>query len=257
MRLRLQSRKNHIYTQFYRFPNQYRALTEKILPLMGIEPNCSDSASLKICMFGCCSGDEAYSLSSVLYHYSPNLDYSIHAYDIVEHLIEKAQTASYSGQEVRFGPFVSDEFVDRTFDVLGEAYIVKPALAEPVECKVGDILDSNLVSPMAEQYDLVFAQNMLFHLPRASAPKAFESLYKMLKPNGVLFINGMDTDMRIKLTKSHNLEPIDYLIEEIHEDARLDRGDSWANYYYGRVPFSRSSRNWLRKFCTIYGKTKV
>ena len=98
------------------------------------------------------------------------------------------------------------------------------------------------------------AQNVLFHLPRQRAREAFDNLTALLKPKSALFINGMDTDMRIQLTKKSGLEPLDYLVEEIHEDARVDRGNAWAGSYFGRQPFSRSSRDWLRKYCTIYFK---
>jgi 2-polyprenyl-3-methyl-5-hydroxy-6-metoxy-1,4-benzoquinol methylase len=101
--------------------------------------------------------------------------------------------------------------------------------------------------------DLVFAQNVLFHLPRPIAKRAFEALVDLLRPGGTLFVNGMDTDMRAKLTKQYGLEPITERIAEIHEDARVDRGAHWASSYWGRPPLEKSG-DWVRKYCTIYTK---
>jgi hypothetical protein len=61
--------------------------------------------------------------------------------------------------------------------------------------------------------------------------------------------------MRVSMTKRLKLEPLDFLVEEIHEDASIDRGGGWAGAYWGRRPFSRSSREWLRKYGTIYFRT--
>lgn len=245
-------RTNRVYTQFYRFPHQYRALVEQVLPQMiG-----NTAPPLRILVFGCCSGAEPISLSAVLHRNFPNLDYRIEAYDIVPEVIERAQDPHYSHEEVYQGPFVTEQFVSETFDLADDVYRVKPEILQPITFRVGDMLDTNFITKLG-QADLVFAQNVLFHLPAPNARRAFANLQRLLHPGAALFVNGMDMDMRVHLTKKFHLQPEEYLIEEIHNDARQDRGDAWASAYWGRKPFSRRSREWIREHCTIYRKASV
>jgi chemotaxis methyl-accepting protein methylase len=147
---------------------------------------------------------------------------------------------------------VNDEFVNGLFDSDQTTCRVKPELAAVASFEVGDITDAAYMDRLPRS-DFVFAQNVLFHLPRPVAKVAFKNLVSVLQKGGALFVNGMDTDMRIKLTKQHGLEPVPERIAEIHEDARVDRGTNWANSYWGREPLKMSGE-WVRKYCTIYVK---
>ncbi|WP_346838370.1 CheR family methyltransferase [Microbulbifer sp. SAOS-129_SWC] len=245
-------RKNRVYTQFYRFPHQYQALVERVIP----ELERSGKKSIRIVVFACCSGAEPISLSYILKKHFPQLRYEILAFDIVEDVIERARDPVYSHETVYQGPFVTQAFVEDTFDKVGDEYRVKPEIMQPIKFAVGNMLDLDFIASLGKA-DLVFAQNVLFHLPAADARRAFSYLNTLLTPESVLFINGMDMDMRVKMTKKFSLSPIDYLIEEIHNDARVDRGSGWAGAYWGRKPFSRRSREWMREHCTIYSKART
>ena len=217
---------------------------------MELEPSLSERP-LKIAIFACCSGEEAYSLAYVLRRHFPQLAYEIRGFDLVEHVIPAARAATYTREQVHAGPFVTESFVEELFDVEGDQYRVKPEYRKGITFDVGDMTNPEFVGSL-DRCDLVFAQNVLFHLPPKIAPIAFENIYRLLQPHASMFINGMDGKMRIKLTKKFQLEPVQYLLQEIHEDARIDRGGSWASQYWGREPFSKSSRDWVRKFGTIF-----
>jgi len=250
--VKFKPRTNRVYTQFYRFPNQYRVLAENIIPHLKKKlANKSDAAWLEIIMFACCSGEEAFSLAHVLQTQYPQLRFKIRAFDIVEDVVEKARKPIYTQEQVYQGPFVTDEFVEHVFDHIDGNYHVKAKITDTIEFQVGDMLDEKFIASLGKA-DIVVAQNVLFHLPPPKAREAFKNLNQLLEPESVLFINGMDTDMRVKLTKRFNLEPLEHRIEEIHEDARVDRGSGWAGAYWGRAPFSKASKEWVRKHCTIY-----
>lgn len=249
--LHFQQRQNRVYTQFHRFPSQYRVLTERLLPAMLRRDPSLLHRALNIAVFACCSGEEVVTLSHCLQAQFPDLKLRIRGYDLVEEVVERARAGRYSRQEVYCGPFVTEDFVQGAFDRDGDSFHVKPALREGVSFDVGDITDRAFMTNH-EPYDLVFAQNVLFHLPRPAARAAFHNLTGILRPGGALFISGMDSDMRVQLTKAARLAPVEYLIEEIHQEARVDRGTAWAHQYWGREPFSRHSPNWLRKFSTVF-----
>lgn len=252
LRLHFQPRQNHIYTHFYRFPNQYAVLIENVLPALLARRPATREAPLEVAVFACCSGEEAYSLAYTLTARFPGVPLRIRAYDIVPDLIAQAKAATYVREHVYASPFVTEEFVAGLFDCKDGTCTVKPELAALVSFELGDITDASFMARLP-QSDLTFAQNVLFHLPRPLAKRAFENLVSNLRSGGALFVNGMDTDMRAKLTQRHGLEPVTQRIAEIHEDARVDRGANWADNYWGREPL-KMSRDWVRKYCTIYTK---
>ena len=251
--VRFAPRKNRVYTQFYRFPHQFKALVEKVIPFLRDKNQSSADKPLEIAVFACCTGAEPITFSSVLQQHFPDQALKIRAFDIVDEVVERAKESVFSKDEVYSGPFVSNDFVEQTFDLIDGEYRVKPHISSSISFAVGNMLDSKFMDELGK-FDLVMAQNVLFHLPRPQARDAFANLTKLLKPKAALFINGMDTDMRVELTKKFDLQPLEYLVEEIHEDARVDAGSAWAGRYFGRQPFSRSSKDWLRKYCTIYYK---
>lgn len=241
-------RKNNIYTQFNRFPSQYKVINEQVIPALLKKKSTS---RLRIIMFGCCNGAEAYSLSYSLRSNHPNLDFSIEAYDIVEDLIEEARSGEYSAAQVRGSRFMTSQAIDDMFEMDGDKLTVTPFIAAPITFEAQDITNNQFLSDLP-QADMIFAQNILFHLPRDKAEDAFRNLVNCLAQPGYLFVNGMDTDIRIKLSKELDLEPVTALLEEIHEEARLDRGEDWAYFYWGREPFNPKAKDASRQFGTIF-----
>lgn len=254
--LQFQPRKNRIYSQFDRFPHQHQALIDKVVPvLLDNDPTLAERP-LEIAVFACCTGEEVITLSHRLRAAFPKLKLRIRGYDLVSDVVAHARTGRYSQEQVYSGPFVRDDFVQAVFERDGDEFRVRAALLDGVSFEVGDITDGADVGKHAP-FDLVFAQNVLFHLPRPVARQAFHHLSGAVRPGGALVISGMDADMRIQLTGAAGLIPLEYLVEEIHEDARVDRGATWSYQYWGREPFSRNSPDWLRRYSTIFLKGRA
>jgi chemotaxis methyl-accepting protein methylase len=242
--LRFQPRKSTSYTHFYRFHHQYSVLFERVLPHLAAD-------RLDIVLFGCSTGAEPYSLASLLTSRCPSLDFGIRAFDIEPELIAIARRATYSRRDVYRSPFINEEFVGHTFDVVGTSYRVKDAITSRVDFAVGSVLDAVLIDNLGKA-DLVLAQNVLFHLKPRVARRAFANLVKLLRDKSALFVDGMDTRMRIALTKQFHLEPVNYKVEEVHNDAYINRKNRRVSRYFDREPFSLESNEWLRKYCTVY-----
>ena len=249
--MRIQPRKNSPYTQFYRFHRQYDVIVDRALPFVLEEQDPGSNRSVEVLLFGCSTGAEPYSLASVLMHRMPDLDFHIRAFDLVPELVEQAEIGIYEPAEVYRSPFIDADFVDRTLERDGDHYRIRNAVREKVTFGIGDVLDRDFMASLGTA-DLVFAQNFLFHLKRPAARAAFRNLASLLKARSVLVVNGMDYDMRVDLTKEHSLEPVSYLIEEVHNDAFANAGELWFTRYYGRIPFSTQDADWVRKYSTVF-----
>jgi chemotaxis methyl-accepting protein methylase len=249
-RLVFQPRKNHIYSKFYRFPSQLAAMRDSVLPQVLGTRAVNEDSPLRVVVFASCSGEEVYSLAHFFATHLPGLPVVLHGYELVPELVAQAKSATFTREHVLSCPFVNEELVQSMFDKSGDHLQVKPKLTSVVQFETGDITDAAFMGSLP-QADLVFAQNVLFHLPRPVARRAFGLLKDRVRRHGALFINGMDTDMRESLTRQAGLEPVSDRLEEIHEEARLDRGADWSSNYWGREPLVRTG-DWVRRYATVF-----
>ena len=235
-------------TRFLRSPTQYDALTGPVLDYIFAD---GTEKKLKIACLGCSSGSEAYTISSVLTDKFPNLEFTIHASDIDKELIEKAKNRVYVSEEVTINPFITSEFIEATFDIKDALYIVKPEIAEKIIFSYQDVLDVDLASLGA--FDIVYAQNLMVNMKPALANTAYRNIYKLLKNKSVIFLDGVDLDLRWKVTKESGLTPLDYNLEQIYLEVKDCLGE-WPYWYSGLEPLAHTRKDKVRRYSTIYFK---
>jgi chemotaxis methyl-accepting protein methylase len=249
-----QRRDQSHYTHFLRLPTQFEALAGPVLDFLG--PAREDSTAselLRIAVVGCSIGAEVYTIASTLKNRLPALDFRIDASDIEPAVLEKAQAGRYTQDEVYSHDLIHEAFIQETFDAENGAYTIRKSLAECVSFKVADIFSPDLTK-IVPPADIVFAQNFLFHMHPAKAHEAFDSIARLLKPRSAFFIDGIDLPVRMAATRRNRLEPLDYKIEQIHnENLRLG---GWPWNYWGLEPLSKQKRDWKRRYATIFLRGK-
>ena len=248
--LRIDPRTNSTFTGFFRLPSQFEALTGPVMTFLTRE---RVTSRLRVAVIGCSNGAEAYSIASMLMRQHPGLEFQLDGYDIDAVMCEKARSGRYDASEVLNNHILTAEFVQATFDVGNDAYRVKPNIAARTRFHVADALSPGLAGQVG-QCDIVFAQNFLFHLDRKAAVQAFDNLYSLLRPKAALFIDGMDIDLRRKYTRRRRLMPLDFRIEQIHNEARRARAVGWPYSYWGLEPFMTFAGDWRRRYATIFLK---
>ena len=240
---------SHTYTCFHRSPWQLAALTGPALDYL----RASEDRKLTITVFAGSNGAEAYTIASELLARRPDVEFSITASDLHQEMVDNAVAAVYSLQEISQGLHVPSEFIARTFDKVGDDYVVKPSIRSKVTFVQADLLDPKLQQHFPPA-DIVIAQNVLFHMPPDLARRAFESIVRFLKCRSVLFLDGMELDMRVELTKQARLKPLDFKIREIYEYSRRHIPENWWDIYYGNEPYFPLSRDKRRRYGTIFLK---
>src|SRR5262249_110275 len=248
--LRIDPRNNSTFTGFFRLPSQFEALTGPVTAFLTRE---RPTSRLRVAVIGCSNGAEAYSIASMLMRRHPGLEFQLDGYDINADMCEKARSGRYEASEVLNNHLRTAEFIQATFDVGNDVYRVKPAIAARTAFHVADALRPGLEGDVG-QCDIVFAQNFLFHLDRKPAVQAFENLYRLLKPRAALFIDGMDIDLRCKRTRLRRLTPLDFRIEQIHNEARRARAAGWPYCYWGLEPYMTFAGDWRRRYATVFLK---
>ncbi len=237
----------HTYTSFYRSPAQLNALLGPVLDFLKI----SGTDKLTISVFAGSNGAEAYTIASILSKYKPDLDFDITCSDLHEKTTAKAISASYKLYEITQGQNIPEDFIDYTFNKTGDNYTVKDRIKKHVKFVKADLLDPHLANNFVN-YDIIYLQNVLFHLPAEQAKQAFSHVLPLLKSRSALFIDGMELDMREELTRQHNLQPLKYKVAEIYRYSRKHIPRDWWNYYYGNEPYVFFKKWNTRRYCTIF-----
>ena len=249
--LAIDERTNSGFTGFLRLPTQFEALAGPVVKFL---TGTAMLPTVRIVVMGCSNGAEAYTAASVLTARWPHAELVVDAYDIDARALEKARTACYRADEVFNNKIITAKFVEDTFDVDGNVYRVKERIAARVKFFSANVLNSDLQSRVGK-CDILFAQNFLFHLDRKAAARGFNNLCSLLNPRAAFFIDGMDIDLRRKGVMKHHLLPLDFRIEEIHNEARRARAAGWPYRYWGLEPFMTFTKDWQRRYATIYLKS--
>ncbi|HWI21733.1 MAG TPA: CheR family methyltransferase [Baekduia sp.] len=240
---------SHTYTSFHRSPAQLAALTGPVIDHV----KSSAGATISINVFAGSNGSEAYTIASELLAHRPDIDFSIKASDLQQDMVDMATAAVYTMEEITQGLDVPAEFIDRTFDKLGDSYVVKPSIRSKVTFVQADLLSSALDEQFAPA-DIVIAQNVLFHMPPEMARRAFANIIRFLKPRAALLLEGTELDMRVELTSDAGLQPLDFKVKEIYAYSRRHISQRWWDYYYGNEPYFPFARQRSRRYGTVFLK---
>jgi len=241
---------SHTYTSFYRVPAQLDAFTGPVMDFL-LQGRAAGGAPLTINLFAGSNGAEAYTLASMLRRARPGLGFHIHASDLHEEMVAKADSARYTRDEVLHSEGITPEFVAATFDADGRDFVVKPAVRSHVSFTQANLLDPGIDRRYGPA-DVVVVQNVLFHLNEQQARFAFGNVVRFLKERSALLVDGVDPSLRVELTRAAGLVPLAHRYKEIYDAGRRHVSRAWWRYYFGAEPRSTLARDPVRRYGTIF-----
>lgn len=172
-------------TEFFRESHHFDFI-EKVL--VG-EWRKAQVSQLRFWSAGCSSGEEPYTLVSVLEHadvftFCP--DVKIWATDLDTAVLDKARVGVYpiELQNSIPAPYLRRSFVRGIKEQQGKMKI-KHNLQRHI-----DFQQLNLIQgwPFSEQMDLIFCRNVMIYFDRPTQEQLIERFYQQLKPGGVLML---------------------------------------------------------------------
>ena len=169
-------------TYFFRQPEHFRFLEEKVLPSLNPGP-------LKVWSAGCATGEEAYSLAAFLFQKAacPPDEVDVLATDLSQKHLEVAREGLYGSWSFRG----SGEDQYPVFEKEGaSSFRVRPEVKARVR-----FLAHNLLKPLPEgvgPFDLIFCRNVLVYFTPEAAEEALLHLTGALAPEGLLFLGPTD-----------------------------------------------------------------
>lgn len=186
-------------TYFFRNSEQFRALTEFVLPAIARRRRHVSALSM-----GCASGEEAYTLAIVIREALPVWPVTVTGVDVNPAVLARARRARYSEWSMRATP---EAMRRRWFRSVGKVTAVVPEIRDAVSFVSGNLADDDTSWHVTGGYDIIFCRNVImYHTPHHIAA-AVSKLRDALAPGGFLFLGHAETGYGrvegLKLRHSH------------------------------------------------------
>jgi chemotaxis methyl-accepting protein methylase/mannose-6-phosphate isomerase-like protein (cupin superfamily) len=210
---------------------------------------------LRVAVLACSTGPEAYSVAWTIRSARPDLKLILHAVDNSQQALEFAENGVYSVAASQFaGTDMFDHLakteIEELFDKKEDLFAVKSWIKEGIRWHVGDVSHSEIVSALGPQ-DIVVANNFICHMNAPVAERCLRNIACLVAPHGYLFVSGIDLDIRTKVAKELGWNPLQELLEEIHEgDPRMASG--WPFNYSSLEPLNKGRRNWSLRYAAAF-----
>ena len=211
--------------------------------------------TLRVAVLGCSTGAEAYSVAWRIRSARPDLKLILHAVDISQQALELAENGVYSLAASQFAgtdmlDLVTEAEIEELFDREGDLLAVKSWIKEGIRWYVGDVGQSDIVSALGAQ-DIVVANNFLCHMNASVAERCLRNIARLVTPHGYLFVSGVDLNIRTKVAKELGWNPVQELLEEIHEgDPRM--GSGWPFNYSALEPLNNRWQDWRLRYAAAF-----
>jgi chemotaxis methyl-accepting protein methylase len=233
--------------------------------------------TVRVAVLGCSTGAEVYSIAWAIRTARPDLKLAIHAVDVSSEAVEFARRGAYplnakvvlkalrncmaAGHwrvpEPGSDPIDSEIFERMTtaekaefFDLHEDVAAIKDWLREGIDWGVADVREPAILDQMGPQ-DIVVASNFLCHMERSEADQCLRNIARLVDAQGVIFVSGVDLDIREQVARDLGWQPVDELLEEIHDGDSCLRGQ-WPFQYTGLEPLNKRRPDWRLHYATAF-----
>jgi hypothetical protein len=235
------------YTRFLRNRPQLRVLEQ----VVSARPRGSD---LRLAILACSRGPEAYSALWTVHSRRPDLRVACVAVDLSPAAIATAKAGTYERNASELEG-LSEAEVEELFVRDGGRVRVRPALADGISWRVGDLLEPASLEGLHPQ-DIVFANNFLIHMSDADAEACLRAITARVADDGHLFVWGVNPDVKSHVLGALGFEPNVSLLEEIHEADRTARR-IWPFKYWGLEPIDKRRDDWPMRYATVFRRRRT
>ncbi len=173
-------------TSFFRESAHFDFLRTQALPSWG-------NREVTIWSAGCSSGEEPYTLATVLYDYAQGGDANgrILATDLSHRVLVKAKEGAYTTEMVRDIPAQTlNRHFDRVRDEKHDRWVAKQHLRSIIRFGKLNLMED---WPMRGPFDAIFCRNVMIYFDRETQERLVQRFSRLLAPDGFLFIGHSET----------------------------------------------------------------
>lgn len=174
-------------TKFYRNPESYAAVSNKVLPKLAEQ---AGNGQVRIWSAGCSSGEEPYSISILWQEYVSGMRNApscrVLATDIDKLSLEKARRGWYDHNSMDEMP---QHLVEKYFKMTSGSFEVQESVKRLVEFSYYDLFDHSPYRGL----DAIFCRNVIIYFSRQAQEQIFDSFRSSLRPGGFLVLGKVET----------------------------------------------------------------
>ncbi|CAM2801386.1 protein-glutamate O-methyltransferase CheR [Paenibacillus sediminis] len=167
-------------SEFWRNPNRWEVLRDIILPEL-----IKEKRRLKVWSAACSTGEEPYTLATILDGLNLLNDSSILATDIDVGAIEKAKQGLYLERSLKDVP---PDVAAKYFAPEGSLYRVSDTLKKSVNFQKQNLL----LDSFDTGFDLIVCRNVMIYFTEEAKQMLYHKFAKALRPGGVLFVGSTE-----------------------------------------------------------------
>ncbi|MEW4370297.1 CheR family methyltransferase [Paenibacillus kandeliae] len=167
-------------SEFWRNPNRWEVLRDTILPELQ-----RTSKNLKVWSAACSTGEEPYTLATILADKNLLSSSTLHATDIDDGALEKAKKAIYLERSLKDVPA---DVVKRYFTAQGPMFSVNDTLKKSIQFRKGNLLTDKFETG----YDLIVCRNVMIYFTEEAKHLLYHKFAASLRPGGVLFVGSTE-----------------------------------------------------------------
>lgn len=173
-------------TSFFREAAHFDFLRTTALPAWG-------NRDLTIWSAGCSSGEEPYTIATVLYDYAQGgaVNARILATDLSHRVLARAKQGAYAPETMSDVPKATlNRHFERLTDDGGDRFVARDHLRQIVTFSKLNLMQE---WPMRRQFDAIFCRNVMIYFDRATVERLVQRFSQLLAPDGYLFIGHSET----------------------------------------------------------------
>ncbi|GIO22623.1 protein-glutamate O-methyltransferase CheR [Oceanobacillus sp. J11TS1] len=167
-------------SEFYRNPNRWDVLQNKIIPAL-----IKGKKRLTIWSAACSTGEEPYSLAMMLEENFPNINYQIRATDFDQTVLKAAKEGNYQERSLKELPAALKK---KYFTSQGTIFQVDPALRKHIRFERHNLLEDDYPTGV----DLIVCRNVLIYFTDDAKNNIFHNFSKALTKDGCLFVGSTE-----------------------------------------------------------------
>jgi chemotaxis protein methyltransferase CheR len=193
------------HTRFFREPEHFTLLTDRILP--GLVPQlAAEGSALRAWSAAGSSGEEPYSLAIVLAEFfreHPAVDWRVEASDISHRMLAEAERGIYPlDPRHTLPPELLRRYFQRGVGAHAGTCRVKAELRKRVRFQRINLFQAEY--PVAREQHVIFCRNVMIYFDPPSRAALVQKLARQLAPGGFLVIGHSESLLGIR----HDLEPV-------------------------------------------------
>ncbi len=179
-------------TSFLRFPQQFAALRDEVVP--ELMSRTTMRPSLRVWSAGCSTGEEAYSIAMTLLDSGAGAAgwrFEVLGSDVSTRALEIARTGVYPARALSGLPA---DLAERHFEPVGEdRYRVRDRVRDLVTFRYHNLIKEPYPASLVGEWDVIFCRNVTIYFKVESTRRVVNGFHASLVPGGYLFVGHSET----------------------------------------------------------------